>query len=741
MSDPAKPFNNGNGADEKEFAGLANTQTNKVSTQHQEDASTATGPTATGTGVPGASRTPSSGGDDSAADLHERQAWSHKLQNPLAGIDPEELANMGEAYARKHNVGIKKGETGTVSDEDIRAFRLGAVIAANPQMYTGGAVASSAEGMVQPQTEGVTGNVGASSSQEKQVYGGGPFYDQLTDSERNALAREETHKWSNPKHLYAVIVICSLSAAVQGMDETVVNGAQIFYKSAFKIDDPNSSYDSWIVGLCNSAPYLCCAFIGCWLTEPLNKRFGRKGTVLIACIISALACFWQAFTNTWYHMFIARFFLGLGIGPKSATTPIFAAECAPPKLRGALVMQWQMWTAFGIMVGFVADLAFYFVPDHGIELGLNWRLMMGSAMIPAVLVVALIPTCIESPRWYLTKDRHADAYASICRLRFEKVQAARDLFYMQILLEAEEEILHGKKKAAEAAGQSRGRSLLKELFGVRRNRNAVIASEIVMFMQQFCGVNVLAYYSSQIFLDANLGQVNALGASVGWGVINWLFAIPAIYTIDTFGRRNLLLTTFPLMAIFLLFTGFSFWIPDPEDGSSKARIACVALGMYLFGMVYSPGEGPVPFTYSAEAYPLYLRPIGMSLATATTWFFNFLLSVTWPSLLLAFKPQGAFGWYAGWNVIGFFAVLLLMPETKEKTLEELDAVFSVSLRRRVAYGWAQFFYFFHRYVLFGGKSVVAPEEPIAEEFQHMSRPDYEKRPYNQETQRDATARV
>lgn len=736
MSDPAKPYNNSTDANEKEFAGLANTQTNKVTTQHQEDASTATGPTATGTGVAGPSRTPSSGGDDSVADLRERQAWSHKLQNPLAGIDPEELANMGEAYTRKHNIGVKKGESGGVSEEDIRAFRLGAVIAGNPQLYTGGTSAEpSTEGAVQPQMEG------ASSSQEKQVYGGGPFYDQLTDNERDVLAREETHKWSNPKQLYAVIVICSLSAAVQGMDETVVNGAQIFYKAAFKIDDDNSSYDSWIVGLCNSAPYLCCAFIGCWLTEPMNKRFGRKGTVLIACIISAAACFWQAFTNTWYHMFIARFFLGLGIGPKSATTPIFAAECAPPKLRGALVMQWQMWTAFGIMVGFIADLAFYFVPDHGIQLGLNWRLMMGSAMIPALIVIALIHTCVESPRWYLTKNRHADAYDAICRLRFEKVQAARDLFYMQTLLEAEEEILHGKKKAAEAAGQSRGRSLLHELFGIRRNRNAVIASEIVMFLQQFCGVNLLAYYSSQIFLDAKLSEVNALGASVGWGVINWLFAIPAIYTIDTFGRRNLLLTTFPLMALFLLLTGFSFWIPNPEDGSSHAQTACVALGMYLFGIVYSPGEGPVPFTYSAEAYPLYLRPIGMSLATATTWFFNFVLSVTWPSLLLAFKPQGAFGFYAAWNIIGFFAVLLFMPETKAKTLEELDSVFSVSLRRRAAYGWAQFLYFFRRYVFFGGKSVVAPEEPIAEEFQHIQVPHYEKHQYTQETQRDATARV
>jgi MFS family permease len=78
----------------------------------------------------------------------------------------------------------------------------------------------------------------------------------------------------------------------------------------------------------------------------MNKRFGRRGTVFIACVISAAACFWQAFTNTWWHMFIARFFLGFGVGPKSSTTPMYSAECAPPKLRGALVMQWWVFLAF-----------------------------------------------------------------------------------------------------------------------------------------------------------------------------------------------------------------------------------------------------------------------------------------------------------------------------------------------------------------------------------------------------------
>ncbi|KAJ0370921.1 hypothetical protein COL154_001302 [Colletotrichum chrysophilum] len=182
------------------------------------------------------------------------------------------------------------------------------------------------------------------------------------------------------------------------------------------------------------------------------------------------------------------------------------------------------------------------------------------------------------------------------------------------------------------------------------------------------------------------------------------------------------------MALCLFFTGFSFFIE-----TNPARVACIATGIYLFGMVYSPGEGPVPFCYSAEVYPLYIRPLGMSLATATTWFFNFVLAVTWPSLQTAFTPQGAFSWYACWNIIGFFLVLFFLPETKGKTLEELDAVFSVPTRKFARYGLAQFFYFWKRYIF--RQDVGPPAVP------HNNAVQYHKNTFEQEKQKDATARV
>jgi MFS family permease len=248
------------------------------------------------------------------------------------------------------------------------------------------------------------------------------------------------------------------------------------------------------------------------------------------------------------------------------------------------------------MLGYIVDAALIDVRPT-----LNWRLMLGSTVIAPILVCAQVYFCPESPRWYLKKNRPRDAYHSFLRLRPTKLQAARDLYYAHVNLEIE-------------ASLKRGRNLVWEMFSVPRNRRAALASWIVMFMQQFCGVNVIAYYSSVIFVqDGGFSERTGILASLGAGIINWLFALPAVYTIDTFGRRNLLLTTFPLMSLFLFFTGSAFYIPE-----GTGRIACVALGIYLFMVVYSPGEGPVPFVYSSEAYPLRVRDIGMSFATGTS---------------------------------------------------------------------------------------------------------------------------
>ncbi|KAL4963467.1 sugar porter family MFS transporter [Aspergillus stella-maris] len=566
----------------------------------------------------------------------DRNKLNKIFENPLAGVPRDVLFDDVDLFCQRNGL-----------SEHKELFRKGALISQNP------AVAESLP--------------------------------ELTEDEKEALRRETTHKWSQPWMLFFMATMCSMAAAVQGMDETANNGAVIIYPKLLGIESDRFSpqMQDNITGLVVGAPYLACAIIGCWLTEPMNRYFARRGTIFISCVIAAVASIWEGVANSWVNLFIARFVLGLGIGSKSSTVPVYAAECAPASIRGALVMQWQVWTAFGIMLGNIMGVAFM-----GLEEDLSWRLMLGSTVVLPIFVCAQVYFCPESPRWLIEHNKIPSAYKSFQRLRNTDLQAARDLYYAYVGVELERKVNKGKNFF----------TMFFELFTVPRNRRATLASWIVMFLQQFCGVNLIAYYSSSIFQNSGYSTQEALLASMGTGILNWVFALPAFLTIDTWGRRNLLLFTFPWLAIFLLWTGFSFWIEDEIENSRK-RVAMVTTGMYLFEVFYSPGEGPVPFTYSAEAFPLHVREVGMSWATATTWCFNFILSFTWPMLERAFRPQGAFGWYAAWCAIGWWLVLLFVPETKELTLEELDRVFSVSTRHHAAYQLKNAVWHFRTWVL------------------------------------------
>jgi MFS family permease len=182
-----------------------------------------------------------------------------------------------------------------------------------------------------------------------------------------------------------------------------------------------------------------------------------------------------------------------------------------------------------------------------------------------------------------------------------------------------------------------------------------------------------------------------------------LLILPSLRTIDSFGRRNLLLATFPFMAFFQVIMVIAFSLPQ----KSVAQNVLVILGMYLFGVAYSPGEGPVPFVYSAESMPLYNRDWGMGIVTSINWFWNFFISITWPNFSETFGIAGAFGWYAGWCVIGWFLILLFVPETKDLTLEELDQVFEGSAKEHMVHGKKELEWFVGRFLM-GRKAMKKP---------------------------------
>ncbi|PLN74792.1 galactose-proton symport [Aspergillus taichungensis] len=542
-----------------------------------------------------------------------------KIKNPLADLTSAEVLRDVEAFANEHQL------------QDILPYlRKGALIARDPQNYD--------------------------------------KVPELDEDDVRTISDEVTHKWRQPRQLYFTIILCSIGAAVQGWDQTGSNGANLSFPDALGIpekNNPNAERNQWLVGLVNAGPYIASAFLGCWLSDPVNKILGRRGAIFASAIFCLLTPIGSAVSQTWPQLFVTRLLLGIGMGLKASTIPMFCAENTPAIIRGGLVMCWQLWTAFGIFLGTSANLA---VKDTG---NISWRLQLGSAFIPALPLLIGVYFCPESPRWYIKKGAMRKAYESLCRLRNTKLQAARDLFsiYSQIRLEQE---IAGKGSYAQRC---------VELFTIPRVRRATLASFVVMLAQQMCGINIVAFYSSTIFQEAGASVTEALFASWGFGLVNFLFAFPAVFTIDTYGRRALLLFTFPQMAWTLLAAGFSFYIPE----ASKAHLGCIALFVFLFAAFYSPGEGPVPYAYSAEVFPLSHREVGMAWAVATCLFWAAVLSITFPRMLDAMTPTGAFGFYAALNVTALVLIFLWVPETKQRTLEELDYIFAVPTRVHMRY--------------------------------------------------------
>ncbi|OHW95695.1 sugar transporter [Colletotrichum incanum] len=346
------------------------------------------------------------------------QVATGELKNPLAGIPKAKLIADAEEFANKHGLA-----------SDAKYFKKGALAAQNPTIHN--------------------------------------ELPELTEEDKRILREEVEHRWRHPKALYFTTIMNSISAAVQGWDQTGSNGANLSYPQVFGNSDKGEAClatgtcerNSWIIGAINSAPYMVICIIACWLSDPINDWIGRRGAIFIGAIFSFVGPIGQALCQSWAQILACRILLGIGMGLKEVTVPVFSVENSPANIRGALVMSWQLFVAFGIMLGFTANLA---VVDLG---DVAWRLQLGSAMIPAVPLLIGIYFTPESPRWLLKKGRYAKAHQSLLRLRRHRLLAARDLYYIHSQLELEKEIIV-------ANGSAKGNFFTRcvELATVPRNR-------------------------------------------------------------------------------------------------------------------------------------------------------------------------------------------------------------------------------------------------------------------------------
>lgn len=335
----------------------------------------------------------------------------------------------------------------------------------------------------------------------------------ITPDEVIALQGETEHKWAQPKMLYFVIAACSIAAIEQGWAQTSMNGANLYIPKVFGIDS-GSPRDAFILGLINSGIYISTAILGAWISSPINDQAGRRGAVFVGSLLCLISNIASALSRNWPMLVFFRFVLGLGLGIDASTASVYAAECAPALIRGGLAVSWQMFCAFGIFLGFVANAAVY-------NFGQNtWRLQLAAPLVPTIPLLLMLFACPESPAWYLKRGSRYDlAFQSLRRLRNSEIQAAKELYATYLQRQLKQETLKMKPHF--------GRRLL-ELVTIPRIRRATMASYAVMLSQQLCEYLCCT--------DATFGSETQL-TCITW--VRWHQYHRLLFINHLFGRRLL----------------------------------------------------------------------------------------------------------------------------------------------------------------------------------------------------------
>lgn len=514
---------------------------------------------------------------------------------------------------------------------------------------------------------------------------------QLTPDEKKALRRERDVPFSE-KGMRVVILTVSLAALLQGFVQSSFNGATL-YKAQWGLNgatsEASTASDEWQLGATNASPWFFAAFIGCPLALPINYWYGRRGGLAIAAFLifaSSLASVWA---DTWQKLFGIRIINGIGMGMKAVSTPILASETAVGFWRGSSVLAWQLWVAFGIMMGFAFNLIFAQAPTAT----QTYHYINGAPFVPSLVLLGVVVFfCPESPRYHLLKGPNYSpmrALEILRKLRNTELQALRDMYAVHKSIEQEYmgEVINNSHAKLSPGFWWTIRDFFRQfrqLFQQRRLYNAVMSTSTVALSQQLCGVNVIAFYSGTLFNNTGANKTLAMGYSLAFGAINFVFCLPAIKSIDTLGRRKWLLMTLPLMALSMLGGALSFLIDGGRD-SSGTRTGVVAFFLFMFAIFYSPSLGPIPFTLAAESFPLTHREAGTAWAVSINLGAAGFLAMFYPRIAMELTDAGSLGLFSFLNIVAFVLVFLLVEETKRRSLEDLDLVFAVSKRKFISF--------------------------------------------------------
>ncbi len=435
------------------------------------------------------------------------------------------------------------------------------------------------------------------------------------------------------RFVYLAAAISALGGMLFGYDIGVISGAILFIKKDFAL---SSGMEEIVV-----SSVLLGSLAGAAFGGMLADQLGRRKLLIVTAVVFGLGAIGAALAPGTVWLVAARLIGGTAIGVASFVAPLYISEIAPVDIRGKLVSINQVALTSGIVISYLIDYAF-----AGSQ---AWRWMFAIAVIPATAFGIGLIFIPDSPRWLAGRGHLDQARAVLKRIRpAHKVDA---------------ELQDIQQSVAQQKGN--WSDLLSPLL-----RSAMIVGVGLAIAQQITGINTVIYYAPTIFKFAGFSSSSvAILASVGVGVVNVIFTLLAMQLIDRVGRRPLLLVSLAGMALSLIVLGLAFSLP--QLSGSRGWIAVSSLMAYVGS--FAVGLGPVFWLVLSEIYPLRIRGRAMSVGTAANWSANLIVALSFLTLTEVVGKAATFWSYAAVSIGAWLFAFFLVPETKGKTLEEIEA--------------------------------------------------------------------
>ncbi|KAG7888459.1 hypothetical protein KL936_003671 [Ogataea polymorpha] len=466
--------------------------------------------------------------------------------------------------------------------------------------------------------------------------------------DRLVLRSGYTFQFKEKKHMVRMLAcFASLGGMLSGVDQSLISGAKVSLVPSLSL----TSHEQSLV----SALMPVGAMGGCIFLSPLNELLGRRLSIMVACISYTIGGILCAATPNVEGLYAGRFFIGFGVGLESII-PGYVSECAPSELRGNLVSLYQFNIALGEVFGYAIAAMFY-------SLDGAWRYILGSSLFFSTLLFVGMFFLPESPRYLVHKNKVGAAYTIWKRLR-DINDVSNKVEFLDMIQSLEQEKL-------DDAHLSTKHKWMDFITNPRARRSLVYAN-IMIFLGQFTGVNAIMYYMSTLMASIGFDEKNSVFMSLVGGGALLLGTIPAILYMDYCGRRFWANSMLPGFFIGLVFVGISYQLP--VTGSA-------ALGLYLTGIVLYMGffgsYACLTWVTPSEVYPTYLRSYGITASSTMLYLWTFIITYNFTDMWNAFTNTGlTLGFYGGIAALGWIYQLLFVVETKGRTLEEIDDLFS-----------------------------------------------------------------